>query len=75
MECLPEDKKQHVDVGVCGKCRKKFLEGDRIVHAYIFSHAGVDPRNLAAKGAFLHEEYELVHADCTDPKLKKGFKL
>jgi len=28
--------------------------------------------NMAEIGAYLHEEFELVHIDCRDPNLSKG---
>lgn len=68
----PDDDRPHVDQDTCGKCRKKFEKGNRIVQVHIFDRAGNDPMNLARKGLFLFEEYEFAHVDCKDPFLKKG---
>ncbi len=68
----PSDDKQHVPDGVCGKCRQKLERGNRIHMAHIVDRTGKDPMNLARSGLFLFEEYEFVHADCSDPFLKKG---
>jgi hypothetical protein len=60
------------DSTMCGRCRKKFQENDRVVQAFIVDRVGSHPNNLAAMGAWLHEEFELVHVDCTDPTLVRG---
>ena len=60
------------DPTTCGKCRKKLQPGDRITQAFIIDRVGVNPNNLASLGAYLHEEFELVHIDCHDPDLAKG---
>ena len=73
-DCLPEDRVPHVDTHVCGKCRKEFKPGERVVNAYIFHSVGLNPLNLGNKGVLLQEEFEFVHVDCRDPLLKKGLK-
>lgn len=69
---VPEDSHPHVDTSTCGKCRKPFARGHRIIQVLIFDRKGSNPRNLGSTGAFLFEEYEFVHVDCRDPFLKKG---
>ena len=73
-KCLPEDRLPHVDTHICGKCRKPFEPGARVLNAYIFHSVGVNPLNLGNKGVLLHEDFELVHVDCRDPLLKKGLQ-
>jgi hypothetical protein len=70
--CAPEDARPHVDDGTCGKCRKKFEQGHRVVISYIVDRQGNDPMDLGRRGLFLYEEYEFTHVDCRDPLLKKG---
>jgi len=64
-----------VDSTTCGRCRKRFEQGDRVTQAFIIDHVGVHPLNLASLGAFFLEEFELVHIDCRDPDLTKGVGL
>lgn len=64
--------KPHVDEGTCGKCRKRFEAGDRIMPAYIFERFGAHPANMNARGNWIKEEHEYVHVCCADPKLVKG---
>ena len=68
----PSDDRPHVDDSTCGKCRKKIGKGHRIQMAHIVDRVGKDPMNLSRSGLFLFEEYEFIHADCSDPFLKKG---
>lgn len=72
--CSSEHKHPHVDDGICGKCRKKIKPGHRVTVAYIVKRAGRDPRDLARKGLWLFQEFEMVHIDCHDPFLIKGIK-
>lgn len=67
-----DDTHPHVSSEICGKCRKAFQRGDRIVTAFIFDRRGLNPLNLGNSGVLLHEEFELVHVDCRDPSLTKG---
>lgn len=70
----PDDLNPHVHSDTCGKCRKKFQQGERVVSAYIVDRVGPNTANLGQRGIYLFEEYELVHVDCTDTLLKKGLK-
>lgn len=63
-----------VQAHTCGRCRKDFKKGDRVCQAWIFDRKGVNPQNLGAIGAYLHEEFELVHIDCRDTDLSKGLR-
>jgi hypothetical protein len=68
----PDDLNPHVDSDVCGKCRKTLLPGHRVIPAYIVLRQGCNPANLRERGVMLTGEYEMCHADCRDPYLKKG---
>lgn len=57
---------------ICGRCRKEFVHGDRVQVARIFDRKGVHPADLALPGAYIYDEFELVHIDCRDPALVKG---
>jgi len=70
----PEDRHPHVDSGTCGKCRKPFGKGHRIIKARIAEKRGANPANLSEIGVYLFDEFEFVHADCRDPLLKKGLQ-
>ena len=61
-----------VDSTMCGRCRKKLQPADRVTQAFIVDRVGANPNNIAALGAWLSEEFELVHIDCRDPDLSKG---
>ncbi len=54
---------------MCAKCRKQFSPGDRVVTAFIVQKVG---RNMETKdmGAWLGEDFELIHAACPDPGLE-----
>jgi hypothetical protein len=60
---------------MCGKCRRKFNPGDRVTQAFIIDYVGVHPQNLAELGAYLNQEFELIHVDCTNPDLSKGLVI
>lgn len=68
----PEDDRPHVDTDTCGKCRKKFEKGHRVVITHIVESTHNNLQNLGQKGLYLFREYELSHRDCNDPFLKKG---
>jgi len=70
----PEDRHPHVGSGTCGKCRKPFGPGHRVVIVNIVDRRGANPQNLGEIGVMLFEEYELAHANCRDPLLKKGLQ-
>lgn len=71
----PDDLSPHVGSDTCGRCRKPLLPGQRVFPAYIVLRKGLNPTNLREKGVMLTGEYEMVHADCHDPYLKKGLTL
>jgi hypothetical protein len=52
----------------CAACRKKFEPGDRVMPIYIVQTVGF---NQATRefGAFLGEQFELMHAMCINPSL------
>lgn len=60
--------RQRVPTTTCAKCRKLFAPGDRVLTVYIVQRVG---RNMETKdmGAWLGEDFELVHASCVDPQL------
>ena len=62
----------HVPNHVCGKCRKEFEQGDRLIITRIFDKKGFAAFDFSLPGAYVFEEYEFVHVDCRDPKLVKG---
>ncbi len=70
----PEDRQPHVDTGTCGKCRKQFDKGHRVVKARIAERRGSHPSNISSMGLYLFDEFEFVHANCRDPLLKKGLQ-
>jgi len=53
----------------CARCHRKFSPGDRVFPAYIVTKIG---RNMETQdmGAWLSEDFELVHASCPDPALE-----
>lgn len=57
------------DSSVCGKCRKSFKPGDRVLVAHIVVKCGFNPANRET-GAWLSEEFELVHVMCENPSLE-----
>lgn len=60
---------QKTSTAVCAKCRKQFNPGDRVITAFIVQKVG---RNMETKdvGAWLGEDFELIHASCPDPALE-----
>lgn len=56
------------DTTTCGKCRKKFKPGDRVLVAHIVIKSGFNPANRET-GAWLSEEFELVHVMCENTAL------
>ena len=67
-----EDLHPRVESDICGKCRKKFKPGDRVVTVFIIQKVGRDPANVLKTGSFIDPmEFELVHIDCNNPNLKK----
>jgi len=69
----PEDDKPHVGADICGRCRKPLGPGHRVTTAHIVAATGPNPDNIKERGTHLFPEYELVHVDCRDPLLKRGF--
>jgi len=62
----------HTDAWVCGRCRKKFGPGERVITAYISQGRGLHPLNLGLPGLNISQEFEMVHVDCRDIYLTKG---
>lgn len=60
--------RQRVALTTCARCRRQFAPGDRVVTAFIVQKIGRNPDGKDL-GAFLGEEFELAHADCTDATL------
>lgn len=60
--------RQRVPTTLCARCRTLLKPGDRVTVAYIVQKVG---RNIESKdmGAWLGEDFELIHAACTDPQL------
>jgi hypothetical protein len=56
------------DGATCAVCRKQFKPGDRVSTAFIVQSVGRNPSNKEF-GAFLSEEFEMVHITCADPQL------
>ena len=61
--------RQKVPTTLCAVCRKPFMPGDRVVTVYIVQKTG---HNMETKdmGAWLGEDFELMHAACPDPGLE-----
>ncbi len=60
---------QRVDHTTCARCRKKFKAGDRAIMAMIIKNPdGRDPVTKM-RGAEMADEFELVHASCSDTAL------
>jgi len=73
---VSEDLHPHVPTYVCGKCRKPFEKGHRVLQVYISEGKGINPRNVVDNtGMYLCEEFEFVHVDCNDPFLKHGGRI
>ena len=69
---IPEDLRARVDSDTCARCRKPILAGHRIFPAYVVLRTGANPMNLQDRGVSLTGEFEMVHADCTNPYLRGG---
>ena len=52
----------------CVRCRKKLGASDRVQVAMIVDKIGRNPTTREV-GAFLSEEFELLHVNCTDTTL------
>lgn len=61
--------RQRVPLNTCAKCRKAFEPGDRVVTAFIVQKIANNPV-AGQMGAWLGEDFELVHASCPDPQLE-----
>ena len=55
-----------VDTSICVTCRKPFAKGDRVQIAHIVIDTGRNPAQGNIPGAWLSEEFELVHVSCID---------
>lgn len=60
--------RQRVPLTTCARCRKMFMPGDRVVTAFIVQKIGRNPSGKDM-GAFLGDDFELVHGECGDPSL------
>lgn len=60
---------QTVPTTTCAKCRRLFKPGDRVSPVYIIQKVG---HNLETRdmGAWMGEDFELIHASCPDPGLE-----
>lgn len=54
----------------CVLCRHKFQPGDRVQIVHILEKVGTDPSNPKQAGAWLSEEFEFRHVNCTDTGLE-----
>ena len=59
---------QRVPTHTCAKCKKKFKPGDRVITAFIVQKVGFNPQ-VRDVGAWLGEEFELVHVMCENTAL------
>jgi hypothetical protein len=59
---------QKTPTTTCAVCHKFFNAGDRVITVFIVQKVG---RNMETQdmGAWLGEDFELVHAACADPAL------
>jgi hypothetical protein len=60
------------DSDTCARCRQKLTSGDRVVTVFIVQSVGRNPhaRTPWERGAFLSDEFELVHVSCVDVALE-----
>jgi len=60
--------RQKTPTSECAKCHRAFFPGDRVMTAFIVQKVG---RNMETKdiGAWLGDDFELIHASCPDPGL------
>lgn len=56
---------------VCARCKKRLERGDRVYPLVIVEGVGRDPVTQG-KAIQCSAEYEMIHLDCRDPKLKGG---
>lgn len=61
--------RQKTSTAVCAKCHKMFMPGDRVVTVFIVQQVARNPVGRDV-GAFVGEDFELVHASCPDPGLE-----
>ena len=59
---------QKTPTSECAKCHRQFMPSDRVTVVYIVQKVG---RNMETKdiGAWLRDDFELIHASCPDPGL------
>ena len=60
--------RQRVPLTICARCRKRVEPGDRVIAAHIVQKIGRNPETKDI-GAWIGEDFEFVHAACTDPAL------
>ena len=71
-EATRDERRARTASDTCVRCREHFKPGHRVVMAWIIDGTGAHPTNLQARGAYLHEEFELTHVDCRDPYLREN---
>lgn len=60
--------RQRVALTMCARCRKNIKPGDRVLAAHIVQKVGRNPETKDI-GAWIGEDFEFVHASCTDTTL------
>lgn len=60
--------RQRVALTTCARCRQPVKPGDRVLAAHIVQKVGRNPETKDI-GAWIGEDFEFVHAACTDPTL------
>lgn len=60
--------RQRVALTMCARCRKDIKPGDRVIPAYIVQKTGRNPQTKDI-GAWIGDDFEFVHASCTDTAL------
>lgn len=61
--------KQRVPHTTCARCRKNFKAGDRMLIAHIVKNPNVRHPQTREQVAELSDEFEFVHASCSDTSL------
>ena len=61
--------RQHTATTTCARCHRMFQPGERVMPAYIVQKVARNPTGREM-GAFLGDDFELVHASCADPGLE-----
>lgn len=56
----------------CAKCQRRFEPCDRVTQVYIVEKVTANPNNLRQLGAWMIDDFEMVHVDCANPSLDRG---